>query len=459
VAQSQSHALPDVQLGFHLHAMHGRTVEPGWRYPEHDHPLFELNVVLSGEQVTTFAGGETFIQQEWDVLLIKPGVVHQSRESQGEEMTYYCLHLDADDPVLHRLLMQQTASFYASRTELAQRLRPLVERLAALSSGESSGGRDEQQLAVRVAGLHIVLALCENSLPERSAVEAAPEDAAVSDAASKAALRSMREQVALERRIRDLLVEAGTGKHAGNALAPLLPPHRWIALFTLNVDDNRFWAKPERFGAKMMITEAVKPIRHYAIVEGDHWLTVVLLSNDFAVPPIESHAASLRNALEAHFGMPVKLGFGGIAKDAADMRAMYRKSLSLVGVQAGEALPIGRSEAEFVNRTIRLALGFMEEAYANPSLSLSSLADMLEVTPNYLSALFKSETGFTFTQHMQRIRNEHAKQLLRTTTLKVYEVSRQVGYIDHAYFSRLFKSTNGMKPNEYRLTVDASNKS
>ncbi len=457
---AQSHALPDIQIGCHMHAMHGRTVEPGWRYPEHDHPLFELNVVLSGEQVTTFAGGDTFIQQEWDLLLIKPGVVHQSRESQGEEMTYYCLHLDVDDPVLHRLLIQQHASFHASRSELAQRLRPLIERLAALSSGESSGGRDELQLDVRVVGLRIVLALCEHSLPERSGVEAVSDAAAGSDAATAAALLGMREQVALERRIRYQLVEGEAGQHAGSsALAPLLPPHRWIALFTLSVDDNRFWAKPERFGAKMMIADAVKPIGHYAIVEGEHWLTVVLLSNDFAVPPVESQAALLRHALEAHFGMPVELGFGGIAKDAADMRALYRQSLSLVGRAAGKALANGRGEVEFVNRTIRQALRFMEEAYANPSLSLGSLADTLEVTPNYLSALFKSETGYTFTQHMQRIRIEHAMQLLRETALKVYEVSRQVGYIDHAYFSRLFKSTVGMKPNEYRLTVDASNKS
>lgn len=100
-------------------------------------------------------------------------------------------------------------------------------------------------------------------------------------------------------------------------------------------------------------------------------------------------------------------------------------------------------------RLVRQTFDYIEAHYA-ADITLASLAERLEVNPNYLSGLLKVKTGHTFTHHVTRFRLAKSKQLLATTNLKIYQICEQVGYVDQAYFSRLFKSTVGMTPIEYR---------
>ncbi|WP_199616637.1 response regulator transcription factor [Paenibacillus alkalitolerans] len=106
--------------------------------------------------------------------------------------------------------------------------------------------------------------------------------------------------------------------------------------------------------------------------------------------------------------------------------------------------------SDSTHRLIRSSLEWIAEQYASPELTLASIAEKYFVNPNYLSGLFKSETGLTFTQHLTNYRLEAAKQLLRETNLKIYEICEKAGYTDQAYFSRLFKAVEGMTPYEYR---------
>ena len=46
---------------------------------------------------------------------------------------------------------------------------------------------------------------------------------------------------------------------------------------------------------------------------------------------------------------------------------------------------------------------------------------------------------------------EKAKELLGTTTKKVYEIAGDVGYSDYKYFTAQFKKYTGMSPKDYRL--------
>ena len=82
-------------------------------------------------------------------------------------------------------------------------------------------------------------------------------------------------------------------------------------------------------------------------------------------------------------------------------------------------------------------------------LSLESLAASLSVTPEYLSALFSKETGRPFVIYLREVRIEHAKELLRTSGKKVYEIAFDVGYPDVKYFCRVFKEATGVSAREY----------
>uniref|UniRef100_UPI0006D02E65 response regulator n=1 Tax=Clostridium sp. NkU-1 TaxID=1095009 RepID=UPI0006D02E65 len=83
-------------------------------------------------------------------------------------------------------------------------------------------------------------------------------------------------------------------------------------------------------------------------------------------------------------------------------------------------------------------------------ISLESLASMVHLSPNYLSRLFKKETGENLSIYIQDLRIEEAKTLLCTTSLKTYEVAERVGIPDPVYFSRIFKKKTGEKPKDYR---------
>lgn len=83
-------------------------------------------------------------------------------------------------------------------------------------------------------------------------------------------------------------------------------------------------------------------------------------------------------------------------------------------------------------------------------LSVSSIASMLYVTPNYFSRLFKRVTGEGCNEYIVRKRMEMAKSLLVTTSFRTGKIAGMVGYRDTNYFSLAFKKHCGCSPTMYR---------
>jgi len=82
--------------------------------------------------------------------------------------------------------------------------------------------------------------------------------------------------------------------------------------------------------------------------------------------------------------------------------------------------------------------------------SLEVLAGVAYLSPTYLSKLFKKNVGENISSYIQHVRIDKAKEMLRLTTNRNYEVAKAVGIDDPVYFSRLFKKHTGMKPSDYR---------
>ncbi|AEI40681.1 response regulator [Paenibacillus mucilaginosus] len=105
------------------------------------------------------------------------------------------------------------------------------------------------------------------------------------------------------------------------------------------------------------------------------------------------------------------------------------------------------------NRVIGQVKRILMDDYQR-DIDLPSLAAQVFLTPNYLSKLFKTETGQTLTEFLIGIRIQKAKELLKEhAELKTYEIGERVGYPDPAYFNKIFKKTVGFTPKEYRDTV------
>lgn len=90
------------------------------------------------------------------------------------------------------------------------------------------------------------------------------------------------------------------------------------------------------------------------------------------------------------------------------------------------------------------------EANLAGDLSLNSIAQLLQVTPGYLSTLFRKETGRTLTAYITSQRMKNALYLVRDTTLQVQTIAQLCGFSDPNYFTKQFKRCYGATPGLFR---------
>jgi two-component system response regulator YesN len=108
--------------------------------------------------------------------------------------------------------------------------------------------------------------------------------------------------------------------------------------------------------------------------------------------------------------------------------------------------PDNTSESNFV---VSRAMKYINEHYSE-KLTLQQLADYLYISTWYLCRVFKKNTNQNFIDILNSIRIEHAKQFLKDTNLKIYEICEKTGYSDIAYFSKVFHAMTGLSPKQYR---------
>lgn len=92
---------------------------------------------------------------------------------------------------------------------------------------------------------------------------------------------------------------------------------------------------------------------------------------------------------------------------------------------------------------------FIRENYEK-DITLNLLSEKFFLNPSYLSDLFKMETGQNFLEYLTQVRVERSIELMQDLRLKVYQISRMVGYDSPTHFNKLFKKITGITPNEYR---------
>jgi len=83
-------------------------------------------------------------------------------------------------------------------------------------------------------------------------------------------------------------------------------------------------------------------------------------------------------------------------------------------------------------------------------LPLAEVARAALLSPNYLTTLFRKETGVPLGTYIARERVGHAKDLLATTDKSVKEIGYALGFDDPYTFSRAFKRVEGLSPQQYR---------
>lgn len=101
---------------------------------------------------------------------------------------------------------------------------------------------------------------------------------------------------------------------------------------------------------------------------------------------------------------------------------------------------------------VKNALAYIEENYTK-KLTLSEVVEKTYVSQWHLSKLLNRYMEQSFSDILNHIRIEHAKELLLDPSLRIGDISEMVGFLDLAHFSRVFKKQEGISANEYRNKV------
>ncbi|RAV04639.1 helix-turn-helix domain-containing protein [Paenibacillus sp. YN15] len=133
----------------------------------------------------------------------------------------------------------------------------------------------------------------------------------------------------------------------------------------------------------------------------------------------------------------------------------YRQTEQLVGdfiLKLSAALEHRRSQRG-KNDVINGIIAYIQEHYQDSGLSLDRLAGEFDLNPTYISRLFKEYAESNFIDYLIEIRIQAAKELLKNKSIKISDISNEVGYNNSRSFMRTFKKYTGLTPTEYREQV------
>lgn len=82
--------------------------------------------------------------------------------------------------------------------------------------------------------------------------------------------------------------------------------------------------------------------------------------------------------------------------------------------------------------------------------TVSRIAMEFNYHPNYLSTLFKRETGDTLLHYINRQKISYSESLLLNTVLPIKQIALTTGFEDEKHFMKLFKQYKGVTPSQYR---------
>jgi two-component system response regulator YesN len=110
------------------------------------------------------------------------------------------------------------------------------------------------------------------------------------------------------------------------------------------------------------------------------------------------------------------------------------------------------TQMEINNKIVQKAINFIRNNY-HRDITLSETAELVGVTPEYLSKLFYQEMNINFVVFLKNFRISVAKRLLLQENFRIQDIAEHVGFKDPKYFNKVFKSVCGVTPSEYKKVI------
>lgn len=120
----------------------------------------------------------------------------------------------------------------------------------------------------------------------------------------------------------------------------------------------------------------------------------------------------------------------------------------IIGLEQSICRMITQKDEQKNHRLIARAKKYILEHFTD-GISLDQVAEAINISPGYLSTIFRQYTGICFIDYLTGIKIDEAKRLLRESDNKIYEIAEFLGYQNAYYFSKVFKKITGMTPSEF----------
>jgi AraC-like DNA-binding protein len=98
---------------------------------------------------------------------------------------------------------------------------------------------------------------------------------------------------------------------------------------------------------------------------------------------------------------------------------------------------------------IQPAITYLHDHYTTEPLKITRLAEMCHISPEYFRSIFQRIYGSSPIKYINRLKIQHASELLTSGMYTVTEAATLSGYNDLSHFSREFKKVYGVTPTEY----------
>ena len=154
----------------------------------------------------------------------------------------------------------------------------------------------------------------------------------------------------------------------------------------------------------------------------------------------------LENMINKYLNINVVICASFLRNDPVQVNIVY-KSLCNRLIDKSKKTPVVIEVQKYINRN-----------YNDEDLSISEIANSLGISQTYLTRLFKRELGMTFADYLTNVRIKNAIILMRDPSLKLYEISKLIGYSTQHYFSNVFTKNVGISPEDYKLGVVNGNR-
>lgn len=133
------------------------------------------------------------------------------------------------------------------------------------------------------------------------------------------------------------------------------------------------------------------------------------------------------------------------SKTKTDLIINYEKIINSILIPSDE-------NTDTDNLIVLKVINYIRDNYSR-NITLSEAANLVGVTPEYLSKLFNQKVNVNFVVFLRNFRISAAKRMILSGKYRMQEVAEQVGFNDPKYFNKVFKSVCGISPSEYKKVI------